>query len=377
MLSVFFIAWGNTFQNTKRTITALGGITFSILLVFLQLGFLNGAKTEVTLLFDYFDFDIAVTSDRYQFMADAPTFDRIRLTQVKIDEAVEEAFNLNVDVGRWVNPKTEIESTVLIVGLDDEEGFINNSDLKSGLTKILNGESVIIDRYSHKDYGSIKLGADGSVNKRNVNIVAKYNLGLFFFAEGSIATSNDNFVNFTGNTTNEVTLGLIKLKPGANVDETVKRIQAAVPDDVLVVSRKELFERERSYFIDVKPIGIMFKSAVFIAFAVGLVILFQVLSTELGNRLNEFATMKAMGFGPVFVYGIGITQNLIITLLSFLPALLLSIGIFELIFNLSKLPMAMTMELFLTVFALTMTMSIMAGLLALRKVGKADPAELF
>ena len=83
MFTVFKIAWGNTFQNKKRTLTALGGITFSILLVFLQLGFLNGAKKEVTLLFDYFNFDIAVTSDRYQFMATAPPFDRIRLIQAK------------------------------------------------------------------------------------------------------------------------------------------------------------------------------------------------------------------------------------------------------------------------------------------------------
>ena len=377
MITVFSIAWGNTFQNTKRTITALGGITFSILLVFLQLGFLNGAKTEVTLLFDYFDFDIAVTSDRYQFMADAPPFDRIRLTQVKIDEAVLNTFNLNVDVGRWVDPETEIESTLLLVGLDDEDGFITNDDLKAGLVEINNGESVIIDRYSHADYGPIETNNAGLINKKNANIVAQYNLGLFFFAEGSIATSNDNFVNFTRNTSNDVTLGLVKLKAGEGVEETVKRMQENLPDDVLVVSREELFDRERDYFIEVKPVGIMFKSAVFIAFAVGLVILFQVLSTELGNRINEFATLKAMGFGSLFIYGIGIMQNLIITVLSFFPALLISIGLFRLIFDLSKLPMEMTQELFLTVFALTMMMSIIAGLLALRKIGKADPAELF
>jgi putative ABC transport system permease protein len=121
----------------------------------------------------------------------------------------------------------------------------------------------------------------------------------------------------------------------------------------------------------------MFKSAVFIAFAVGLVILFQVLSTELGNRINEFATMKAMGFSIQFIYGIGIMQNLIITLLSFLPAWLICTGIFNLIYALSKLPMEMTWALFGTVFSLTMLMSITAGLLALRKVKKADPAELF
>ena len=174
-----------------------------------------------------------------------------------------------------------------------------------------------------------------------------------------------------------MTVGLLNLKDGYDANETVLRLRSILPNDVLIFTREDFLQREQAYFIEVKPVGIMFKSAVFIAFAVGLVILFQVLSTELGNRINEFATMKAMGFSIQFIYGIGIMQNLIITLMSFLPAWLICTAIFELIYALSKLPMEMTWELFITVFSLTMLMSITAGLLALRKVKKADPAELF
>lgn len=377
MKTVFKIAWGNTFQNTKRTMTALGGITFSILLVFLQLGFLNGAKKEVTLLFDYFDFDVAITSDRYQFMATAPPFDRIRLTQAKVDDAIEDSFLLNIRSGRWIDPDTELESSLLLIGLDDKEDFIRNQDFIDGLRSAENGQSIFIDRFSHPDFGPLNIGSKGKVNNLQVNVTAQFELGLFFFAEGSAATNNGNFVKLSRRTSNDVTLGLMKLKEGADPEMTVQRLRSLLPDDVLVVTRKELFEREQAYFIEVKPIGIMFKSAVFIAFAVGLVILFQVLSTELGNRINEFATMKAMGFSVPFIYGIGIMQNLIITLMSFIPAWIICVGIFNLIYMLSKLPMEMTWNLFLTVFALTLTMSITAGVLALRKVKKADPAELF
>lgn len=51
------IAWRNTFQNRKRTITALGGISFSILLIFMQLGLLNGARRTASMLYDFFNFD--------------------------------------------------------------------------------------------------------------------------------------------------------------------------------------------------------------------------------------------------------------------------------------------------------------------------------
>ena len=377
MFTVFKIAWGNTFQNKKRTLTALGGITFSILLVFLQLGFLNGAKKEVTLLFDYFNFDIAVTSDRYQFMATAPPFDRIRLIQAKVDESIKDSFHLNVRTGRWLDNKSELESSVLIIGIDDKEDFILNPDFSNGLRQIENGQSVFLDRSSHSDFGRIEIGREALINGRQINVTSFFDLGLFFFAEGSVVTNNGNFVKLAGRTSNDVTVGLLNLKDGYDANETVLRLRNSLPNDVLIFTREDFLKREQAYFIEVKPVGIMFKSAVFIAFAVGLVILFQVLSTELGNRINEFATMKAMGFSIQFIYGIGIMQNLIITLMSFLPAWLICTAIFELIYALSKLPMEMTWELFITVFSLTMLMSITAGLLALRKVKKADPAELF
>ena len=192
-----------------------------------------------------------------------------------------------------------------------------------------------------------------------------------------MATNNANFVRLSGRKAHDVTLGLIKLKPGNDVGQVVQRLRSVLPADVVVMSRRQLFDQEQDYFVHTKPIGIMFHSAVFVAFVVGVVILFQVLATELTNRMHEYATMKAMGFGPGFIYGIGVTQNLIFITLSFFPASLASSAIFSLVYSVSKLPMEMTGSLFAMVFAMTLVMGIIAGVLALRKVRKADPAALF
>jgi putative ABC transport system permease protein len=377
MFSAISIAWGNTFQNWKRTLAALAGITFSILLVFVQLGFLNGAKTAVTLIFDSFAFDIAITSDKYQIMPTADPFDRIRLVQARIDPGVLDSFKFNVRTGSWFDEKTELESTVLLIGIDDKPSFMVNSDFIDGLESVTDGQSVFLDRLSHKDFGEIKIGLGGQINSRAVTVTQLFDLGLFFYAEGAAATVNGNFVKLSGQTSDDVTVGFLKIRDGFSVDKTVARLQKTLPNDVVISSRDKFIERERNYFIEVKPVGILFKSAVFIAFAVGFVILFQVLSTELGNRISEFATLKAMGFSTKFIYGIGIAQNLIITIFSFLPASLLCTLVFEIIYAVSKLPVSMTLELFTTVFGLTMLMSVFAGLLALKKLSKADPAELF
>ena len=380
MLSyVVRIAWGNTFQNFVRTLAGLGGITFSILLVFLQLGFLNATKKEVTLLFEFFEFDAVIVSEDYQLVGTAGNFDRIRLFQAQVDPNVKEIYNLNVRSGEWVNPVNEISSSALVLGLDDKMDFIENDHLRDGLRAIVDGQSILLDEYSHSDYGVRETGVSGFLNEIEVNVMGTFQLGLFFYAEGAVATSNGNFSRMTGVPSNEVTMGLLDLKDDdeEEVEETVERLREALPDDVVVMSREELFDQEQGYFISVKPIGIMFRSAVFVAFAVGLVILFQVLSTELRNRQAEFSTMKAMGFSPSFIYGIGISQNLIFIIFSFGPAWLISLGIFYTVFTLSKLPMEMSLELTITVFGLTTAMSLIAGMLALRRVRQADPAELF
>ena len=218
---------------------------------------------------------------------------------------------------------------------------------------------------------------EGRLNKLDVNVTGTFQLGLFFFSEGSVATNNGNFSRLTGAKADDVTMGLIRLRPGSDPNAVAARLREALPDDVLIVTREQLFDQEQGYFVTVKPIGIMFQSAVFVAFAVGLVILFQVLSTELSNRLNEFATLKAMGFGAPFIYGIGLSQNLIFIVCSFVPAWLAAQGLFILVYKLSKLPMEMTPSLIGNVFGLTLAMSVIAGYLALRKVRKADPADLF
>ena len=64
----------------------------------------------------------------------------------------------------------------------------------------------------------------------------------------------------------------------------------------MIMTRQELIDREENYFVNVKPVGIMFRVGMLVAFIVGAVILYQILASEITNRLKEFATMKAMGY---------------------------------------------------------------------------------
>jgi putative ABC transport system permease protein len=121
----------------------------------------------------------------------------------------------------------------------------------------------------------------------------------------------------------------------------------------------------------------MFQVGMGVAFIVGAVILYQILSSEISNRMKEFATLKAMGYTERYIYGVGITQGLLFSLMGYFPSLALSFILYRVLRALSGFPVYMDLNRALFVFALTLGMCVIAAALSLGKIKRADPADLF
>ena len=143
------------------------------------------------------------------------------------------------------------------------------------------------------------------------------------------------------------------------------------------MTRDQLIEQEQAYFVDIKPLGIMFQSGVIVAFLTGLVVLFQVTSTDVGTRLKEYATLKAMGFGAGAVYGTALGQILLLSLGAFLPAVAISAWLFHIVRGLTHLPLELGPQLLVLVLALTVGMNLLAGVVTLSRLSRAHTADLF
>ena len=57
------LAWNNVVHNKVRTAASLSGVTFAILLVFMQLGFYDVCFRSSTMIYDQLDFDLALLSN--------------------------------------------------------------------------------------------------------------------------------------------------------------------------------------------------------------------------------------------------------------------------------------------------------------------------
>lgn len=371
------LAWNNTLQNKKRALAAIGGITFSILLIFMQLGFLQTARINSTTIYNYFDFDLIITSSRYEALDQAGVFDQARLLQARVVPGVAEVSQITFTRTRWRDPaNNNLRSSCLALGFDLNPAFIPERD-RALLQAIQLRDMVLLNLYSHPDYGEKRVGKGATIENRPVTIGGVFAMGAAFQAEGACILSLETYQSITRGDSRQVSFGLVKAAPGVTPEELKKRLKASLPNDVFVFQKSELIKRESDYYINVKPVGIMFKTGAFVALCVGAVILYQVLSTEITNKLREFATLKAIGFTVRYVYGVGIQQALIYAALSYVPAFLLSLVVFHAAYKLSNLPVVMTPNLALIVLGLSLLMTSISSTLALQKVRRADPADLF
>jgi putative ABC transport system permease protein len=172
-------------------------------------------------------------------------------------------------------------------------------------------------------------------------------------------------------------LGLIKVKPGVDPDLVLAQIKAILPPDTMASTKQQYVDDEQAYWQQSTPIGLIFTFGTIMSFVVGMVIVFQILSTDVNEHMSEYATFKAMGYRDRYLLAIVLEQSLILATLGFIPGLALAVGQYTLIRNLGALPIAMTVGRLVLVFSLTVVMCVVSGAITTRRLQSADPADNF
>lgn len=145
----------------------------------------------------------------------------------------------------------------------------------------------------------------------------------------------------------------------------------------MLLTRDEFVQREVDYWSGSTPIGYVFTLGAVIGTIVGLIIVYQILFSDVQSHLAEYATLKAMGYTSAFLKGLVIRESFYLSVLGFVPALGLSILLYDQAAQATQLPMEMTIERGAVVFVVTVLMCAFSGLLAIRKLDNLDPAEVF
>jgi len=171
---------------------------------------------------------------------------------------------------------------------------------------------------------------------------------------------------------------LLKVRPGADPAVVATRLQSLISDKSLRIrSYTQAGTDELSYQQTKRPTGIIFGFGVIIGVLVGIVILYQVLSTDVADHLSEYATFKAMGYSQGFILGIVFEQAAILGILGFLPGFIVATALLTGMAAATTLPLMMTASMAIMVFTGSLFAAALSGAIATRRLAAADPADLF
>ncbi|MEM9090885.1 MAG: FtsX-like permease family protein, partial [Cyanobacteria bacterium P01_F01_bin.53] len=179
-------------------------------------------------------------------------------------------------------------------------------------------------------------------------------------------------------------IGIVKLSPDVQgeqaVRKVVKTLDEALPEDVLVLPKDGpdgFVNRERKYWQDNTNIGFVFSLLTTMSFFVGIILVYQILYTDVADHWAEYATLKAMGYTNTYLLSVVIQEALLLSVLGFIPGFAVSYLMYTGAANLTGLFFQMTVERVVNLFTATLVMCIFSGAIAVRKVQSTDPAEVF
>jgi len=268
------LAWRNLWHKKGRSLIALCGIAFAILLIFMQLGFYAAARTSATTVYDAFDFDVLLLSPQYIFVARPADFPRHRLEQARAVQGVESVVSVWIDVGEWRNPETRDGWNTLTIGVDPAQRPFRDPVVNDQLPLLVIRDNALSDSLSRPEHGHIAPGISSELQHHRIRIVGQYTIGAGFVGGATLITSRGTFLEvFKQSSHEQINAGLVKIAHGASPRAIAAEIKRRVWPVATALTRADIAKAEQTYWLKVKPIGMMFTSGVIVALVAGAVIL--------------------------------------------------------------------------------------------------------
>lgn len=377
------LAWLQlSFQKT-RLLTAVAGITFAAVLMFMQFGFQEALFSTTTTIHQNIRGDLFLISTQSENLFSSRQFSRRILYQTLNNPNVTSASPIYIGILPWKNPWTNKERAIFIMGFEPNTTLLQVEGVKENISKVNVEDTVLFDTLSRPEFGEVEVNLNkgervqAEVNKRKVEVRGFFKLGASFAADGNLITNDLNFQRLFNRELGEIDFGVLSLKSGANLENTKAEIEKTLPNDVRILTKQEFVQFERAYWEGATAIGFVFNFGAILGLFVGVIITYQVLYTDVVNHLPEYATLKAMGYTNNYLTRVVLEESIILSFLGFLPGLLVAFGLYALASSGSGLPIEMTFGRAVLVFLLTVLMCFVSGLLAMRKLKAADPADIF
>lgn len=378
------IGWLQLSHSRLRLVTAVAGVAFANILVFVQLGMLGALTGTITVGYELFEADILISAADANTLSDGSPVARRHMYRALAVPGVEAAAPLYLARADWTRPDGGVAS-VDVYGLPPEAARFAGPAIAPRLDELRLMDTVLVDELTR----GLATGALGwptpedpfrfELNGEALAAIGTLAIGGGFAADGAMVVSDQTFLRlFPSRISGTPSHILVAVEPGRDAAAVSARI-AEVLDGapVRVRTLAEAIDADVAYQTRERPVGVIFGFGVFIGILVGFVIVYQVLSTDVADHIREYATFKAMGYAHRFFIGIVLEEAILLALLGFVPGVVVATALYAAMSAATGLPVAMDGMRAVLVLAGTIVACAASGALATRRLAAADPADLF
>lgn len=378
------LAWLNLVKEKKRFLAAVAGITFAVTMMLFQMGLNSALFTQVVAPLLKMNGDIVMVSKQYEYFGVSEGFPRHQLARVQGHPDVVSVAGLYAGSPPMLNPDTGATREVFAIAFDPREQPFADPQIISQQHKLKRNGIALYDALSRDELGPFvqKYEQQGEVVTqvagRRITVAGLFDMGATFVADGNMLMNPETFFSiWPFAEPGVISLGLIKLRPGADAGQVAHQLREYLPEGIRIHTMEDFIANEKAYWSQRTPIGFVITASMMVALIVGAVIVYQILYTDVTDHLQEYATLKSIGYKDSYFIGLVLQESVILSIAGFIPGTLLTAGLYYLTREMANMPTYLTVTNCLIVLAMTLVMCGTAGALATRKLRSANPAELF
>jgi putative ABC transport system permease protein len=336
--------------------------------------------------------DLFLVSAQYKSLTSNQSYSRTRLYQTLGFEGVESVSSMYLQFAKLKNPVNGQKYSIYVIGFDPGNPTINTPGIEQNLDKLKIPDYMLFDKDSRPEFGpiaenfekgntekTIEIFAFDALKGYQVRVAGLFSLGPSFGVDGNLIVSDSTFLRINPNSrqVDRIDIGSITLKPNANPRQVLANLTANLPNDVRVFTKEDFINFEKQYWTDRTPIGFILNLMITMASVVGIVIVYQILYSNISTQFIAYATLKAIGYPNSYLLNVVFQQALILAFLGYIPGFIVSLGIYDFAMKATKLPIMMTIPNAVLVLVSTILICITSGALAINKLRSADPADIF
>ena len=381
------LAWLQLKRQPVRYLVAVTGIGFAALLMYMQLGFQSGLLNSATTFYEALNADLilispgTLNSGNFQQFPESLLFNALGVEGVKQAIPLYVA-NINTQKLGGVRP-----TSLRLIGFAPDTQVLNLPDVIAEREVLKTPGYVLFDTLGNRNTGPIAAafksqGAQTmllSDYTKTFRVMGLFKLGSTFAADSNLISSDTTAIQLAFRQINlgEISLGLLRLSPDADAKAIQTFLTKSYGKELQVLTKSELIAQERDYWNTASSFGVIFGFGTIMGLLVGGVVVYQVLYTDVSDHLKEYATLKAMGFADGFILLIVIQEAFLLGISSFIPATIISTGMYAFLTSASGIRIEMTGDKTLLVGALTLGVCAASAAIAIRRLQDADPASVF